>query len=566
MTLTMLGSASASTVLAPALSDRGNARNGPQIAAETDRPSYSLYAPGEPVAVNFDVTGLAPGQATSLALVVRDDADRQIASASLPLRADAAGEAHATYAAPHPRLGYYAVSARLPDGSTIMGEGTRPDGIVTYGVLPDPALRRDFGAARSRFGLQGGFNRKVSVLPWLGVRYVLGAGSWTRRTPLSPGLPMAEQPGPANGRRSVLAASAGAPSYDGKPWNVYPIAIVGSNNLPEWAVRPGSEGTVCKQAGALGPEGQKAFPAYAEQLARIFVADYPDQSPRIYQITWEPEQKWCFGGSAEDLVTFYRLVHDVIHRVDPNALVAGPTLFPQPESTRQLGQLWDAGLRRYIDAFALHPYPGGVPAERFGMPRELERQLAAIPDGQGIPFLGTEHGADSDRDGLIGKATEDLHKTLMMLGHGALLDVGFYVADYWVAANGPHGKGRDTQGFFFNLNGAMPYGTDRLGPKPLVPAYAAMTQLLDGSDGRGRLAGLTGTQNGYRFVRGGMTVDAVWDYGTPANSQPAAGQAGSRWPVRAGARLCDWMGNCRPASTSFVTLGQRPVYIVTGTP
>jgi hypothetical protein len=146
------------------------------------------------------------------------------------------------------------------------------------------------------------------------------------------------------------------------------------------------------------------------------------------------------------------------------------------------------------------------------------------------------------------KAQDDIRTTLMMLGEGARFDFGFYVADFWGAGGI---EKAETYGFYYNLNPKIAFGTDKLSPKIVVPAYAAMTWFLDGATSQGPAPGLSGTQVGYRFRRDGKVVDAVWDHASK-----------SRIMVNAGDSACDWMGNCTKVS-QFGTLpiGSDPSYI-----
>jgi len=69
-----------------------------------------------------------------------------------------------------------------------------------------------------------------------------------------------------------------------------------------------------------------------------------------------------------------------------------------------------------------------------------------------------------------------------------------------------------TFGYYWNLDPKIIYGTDKIGPKPAVPSYAAMTFILDGTSSAGAHSNLSGTQMGYRFQRDSTTILALWDY------------------------------------------------------
>ncbi|NML93902.1 hypothetical protein [Novosphingobium olei] len=531
---------------------------GVQLRATTSNPSISTFTPGQPVSLRFAVTGMKPGAATTLAVTITDDRQVTVLSKSVKVTADATGAAQVALDAPHGRLGYYEVAARLADGTAIAAEGTRPAGITSYAVVPDPAGRTDYGPDLSHFAMQGGFSSKAQIVPLLGLRYYLDRVQWHWMEEKAPG-DFAKAWDSERARNGNKPWPKGldqdmAPSWQGKPWAMYPIAAAMGSGVPDWALVPGTGGKICKTYGRLNAQGKAALPVYAAALARAFAHDYPTMHKRIYQMAWEPGQGWCFGGTNEDLIEYFRLTYDAIHAADPDAVVAGPTLFPSSNYDDQLRGLWAGGLGRYIDAYSIHPYSPGDPPETHGLAEHLRTQIAAAERSGGHPIglVGTEHGSETSRSGNRGQARENIRVTLIMLGEGASVDTAFYVADFW-GPGGPRSKDVQTHGFYWNLNDRLAFGTDRIAPKMSVPAYAAMTRLLDGTTTRGPLSGLLPTQRGYRFVRGGTTIDVVWDYaGTSSRAVPR------------GAQVCDWMGNCRAGSATPAKVDGQPVYIVTG--
>ena len=430
---------------------------------------------------------------------VSDEFGGVIAMLPISVTADRCGRATAVVKAPAERLGYYRVDAALADGTTLAPLGTRPAGFITYAVVPDPHTRVNYGDVGSRFGLQGGFGAKQgSIIPYLGIRYVLSsAGSWATFEPNYSGEFAA---------RRKAASAAGMlyppksfvtdnPTYDGATWSTFPLTTVTAANLPNWAIDFSTKGTICSGFSALNDAGITGLPDFAETLATEVAADYATQSSHYYQVTWEPEYNWCFGGSPKQLVQMYQLVYSAIHKADPKAIVAGPTLFP--EDIVPLNNLWSAGLGQYIDALAMHPYVTWPP-ETHGLIANIRTQLHMAQNavGHNIIFVGTEHGYASGRIGELNEALGDIRETIILLGEGLRFDYEFYIADFW---NQNSGETNNTYGLYWNLNQSIAYGTDRLGPKPAVPAYAAMTFLLDGATTSGQLANLSGTQNGVPF-------------------------------------------------------------------
>lgn len=533
----------------------GNASAAPVLSADTNRPTTSTFSLGEQVEVTFAVAGLHENEKTTLVLDVRNEFGKNIAKPEpVALSGDGAGRARYVFSAPAAMLGYYEINARLADGTPLSALGTRPAGIVSYAVVPDPQTRIDYGDAFSRFGLQGGFSVSALVLPYLGARYILSGNSWDRMEPDHPGQfkeerTKADQTGK---RHPAKAAENEKPLFKGREWATYHIATVTNASLPSWALKPNTSGTICKKFGELNEEGVQSLPAFALAHAKAFAADYKNQGSRYYQVTWEPAAGWCYGGTPAGLVRIYDQCHQALHMGDPQAIVAGPTLFLEKNSSAQLLGLWDAGLGRAIDALSIHPYISGWPPETHGMPTILREQLAAAEKAKGQPvrFLGTEQGYTAADHGNLKKAMGDIRLTLMMLGEGADLDFGFYVADF---LEGPDAKTNKGYGYYWNLNTGINFGTDKLGPKVVAPAYAAMTYFLDGATSQGPLTNTKGSQLGYTFKKNHATIIAVWDYnGT------------SPYKIPAGAKVCDWMGNCTEAKQPEMTIGGVPTYFIQG--
>jgi len=525
----------------------------PALTAQTNHSSTNTFALGETVSLDLRADGLAPNASTGLEIFISDEQGHALAHRSTTILADGAGHAQIELPAPADHYGYYEVKATLANGTALPAQGTRPAGILSYAVVPDPAKRTDYGPEKSHFGFQGGYNDKAPVLRYLGAHYFHGGGGWIAMEPSAPGqfTPRTGRiAGGAPGKPWVhLALQDGSPQQ--APWHMYAISTVTNAGIPAWALEAGTQGKVCKGFGALNSAGRQAFPGFAGRLAQEFAAVWPDTHPRIYQVTWEPGKTWCFGGTPDQLVAYYALAYDAIHKADTEALVAGPTLFMQTASANELDGLLAAGLGRYLDVLSIHPYvmPNDIAPEKAQFLPLLHRQLAAVQKAKGhpVPFIGTENGYESDYGGLLEQARRDLRVTLMMLGEGARFDFGFYVHDFWDA-------GHPTQirsfGYYWNLNPRVPFGSDMLSPKPVAPAYAVMSWLLDGSQAQGPASGLSGTQVGYRFLRAGQQTEVVWDYGN-----------GSTLAVPAGAKVLNWMGN--PVSHGkTIDLTGSPVYLL----
>jgi hypothetical protein len=522
------------------------------LVGDTNRPNNSTFVLGEPVTLTFTSVG---DSSSTLNLSIVDEHGNSVASATVPVT-----NGVATYSAPSSKLGYYRVNASLGDGATMSMLGTRPAGFITYAVVPDPSTRVNYGDALSHFGMEGGFAAaQGAIIPYLGLRYMLSsAGGWTLLEPNGPGQFAA---GYAAAKASGQVYPAQSPVmnavvYNGTPWPTFSVPEITTASLPSWAgPLGGTAGTLCNQFGALNAAGVAGLPGFASALASEVAADYATQTAHYYQVTWEPESPWCYGGSPAQLVQYYQLVYSALHDADPKALVMGPTIFPGDDAYQTAG-LYAAGLGNYLDAFSIHPYVN-FPPETSGLATTIRTEMstAATHVGHSIPFGATEYGFTSGSIGELNEALGDVRETIILIGEGFKFAITFYPADFWNSSPTETGN---TFGYYWNLDPNIDWGTDKIGPKPAVPAYAAMTYLLDGTTTEGPVANLSGTQVGYRFQRNGTTVLALWDY------QSAASSVNLPTPAET-VQICDWMGNCTNTASSGnlnVTLGAAPVYII----
>jgi hypothetical protein len=521
------------------------------LSADTNRANNSTFVLGESVELSFKASGLPASKATTVAVNVIDEFGNEVSSSSLLMTADAAGNASAVFAAPASKYGYYKVEATLPNGTTLARLGTRPAGFITYAVVPDPANRINYGDAGSRFGMQGGFSSaQGNVLQYLGIRYLLDGPGWSVLEP-----DHADQF--AEARSAALAKGQIYPAPiagNSAAWPTYPMPLLTRASVPAWAMEPGTSGKNCTSMGALNSGGVEGFPAFAKALASEVAADYVSRSAHYYQVTWEPAS-WCFEGTPQQVVQFYQLSYGPIHRADPKAIVMGPTLFP--EDKMQMSELWSAGLANYLDAVSMHPYVKWPP-ETNGLVSNIRMQMQMARDAKGhsIPFVGTEHGYTSSSIGELNEALGDIRATIILLGEGFKFDFAFYIADFW--DHNPS-ETKNTYGYYWNLDPKIRFGTDKLGPKPAAPAFAAMTYWLDGTTTSGPLSNLSGTQMGYRFQRNGTTILTLWDYKAASSSMSLAVPAES-------IQICNWMGNCNTIINSSdsinFNLSASPTYVI----
>ncbi len=548
----------AAMMATPILMFAAHAATASVLSGVTNKPNNSTFFPGDTITVTFHASGLTAGKATTVNIKVKEAFGYELASASILATADASGSAYAVYHAPSTRYGYYRVEAALPDGTAVASLGSRPGGFISYAVVADPATRTNYGDAGSRFGMLGGFSSAMGpVMSYLGVRYLLAGPGWDTLEPNGAGqFATAHSVAVADGLKYPTPT---ANNY--AAWPTYALPLITKGSIPTWAMDAGTGTVLAPHMGPLNAEGLVGFPEFTKARASGFAADFPAQTLHYYQMTWEPAIPVLFGGTPAELVQYYQVAYSAIHQADAKAMVMGPTVFPVDPIPME--QLWSAGLAKYLDAVSVHPYVK-YPPEQHGLITGIRTQmaLATAAKGHSMPFLGTEHGYSSGVHGSYAAGNElkqalaDMRSTIILLGEGFKVDFAFYIADYY--AQSANSTTQDYFGYYWNLNPAINFGTDKIGPKPGAPAYAAMTYWLDGSTSIGPLTNLGGTQLGYHFTRSGKNILAVWDY--TANTTMTV-------PVSATTtKVCDWMGNCRTvapnAGTLTLKVGVAPLYVI----
>jgi hypothetical protein len=512
------------------------------LKGDTNRPDSSTFPIGQKVELTFQVAGLGEGKApTNLLLDIVDEHDQPIESKQIPVKPDQNGGWKTTVEAPSAKLGFYRVKAKLSDGTELSPLGSRPAGFLTYIVVPDPAQRPAYSADQSHFGMQG--------VPWdkesgqlIGARWVLDDSLMWRRTEPD----HAGQFGPEQAKKYISDGHPGSKAYP-----IYTLSTLFV--VPEWAAVPE---TFAYETGRLTPDGEKAWAAYCKIAARTYAAKYPDQDKHIYQITWEPIPPWGFKGTDEDLIRIYEIAYPVLHEADPKAVVAGPCRgFWNNGDPQTTYRLLKEGLGKYMDAYIAHPYFTITP-EKDGMPQAIRdmKDLLRVAKGKDVPMYGSEQGWPTDED--ISKevlqAQGLLRQNLITLGEGFRFNFAFTYYDYRMSGS------RTGYGYYYNLDKGVPFGPNRVCPKPIAAAYAAQSFLLEDSESVGAIEWLGDQTWGYAFERAGKTTLALWNYGdAPKDVSLPTGTKQ--------VRVFDWMGNVKVVNTTngslTVKLGPEPVYV-----
>jgi hypothetical protein len=536
-----IGIAQVSLVVGTATAPSTNV-SGITLTGDTSQPDMSTFVIGNPVELTFDVDGLRnPNEPVSLNLSIVDENGAKIEDKQIPVQPDSNGHWQTKLAGPAGKLGFYRVYARLSDGIQLAALGSRAEGFLTYAIVDDPAKRKNYGQMESRFGMQGGWGPWGDrVLALLGVRWVLDGGlNWKTNEPDHAG-----QFGPDQVAQWVHEGKQGG------SWQTFTMPSL--FNCPAWACDPA---TLDYETGTLTPQGEKDWAAYCKVAAKAYTERYPDVPEHVYQITWEPIQPWGYKGTNKDLVRIYQIAYAALHAVDPKAVVSGPTRGftnqGDPQATENLFQL---GLGKYLDGYTVHDYDSITP-EQDGMPKSIRTMKAIIRKyvGHDLPMFGTEQGWSTDEDPSkdITQAQGLIRQSLISLGEGLSFNFAFYIVDY-------HTSGQKGYGYYYDLIPGSNWGPAKAGPRPIAPAYAAETWLLDGSTSDGAVDWLGSGTWGYIFERNGGRILVLWRY--------AGAQSEVSIPTGVKqVRVYDWMGNSRLVDTTAgsikVALGPEPTYI-----
>jgi hypothetical protein len=531
-----------------------------RLSGDTNDPEASTFVLGQKVELAFHVHG-QPKEATSLQLTFVDEHERIIQKRSLEIDCDEHGDGALRVVDPRcESLGFYRVYAQLSDGTKLAALGTRAEGFLTYAIVPDPSRRKDYGVDGSRFGMEGCLTGHFGpwrdrILAGLGVRWVfaLEPEPWRICEPLQAGTFDADALVKKHENSNASPA-----------WKTYPFPTL--MWAPDWAVK---SKTLEYFTGVLTPEGEKAWVEYCRKAAGAFAVMHPEMNEHIYQITEFPCAPWGFGGSDDELIRIYELAYPAIHQADPRALVVGPSRNNMnAKEVTATAALFERGLGKFIDGYAV--LPDCYTAENRETDPELVQHLREIRamllkhTGRDVPMIGTRQQSrinekeDPAQD--LVQAQTLIRENLVVLGEGFRFNMASYLADarFW------GGWERMGFGYYYNLSPKpslrftdLERPPSKIGPKPVVPAYAVQSMLIDGHTSLGPIAKLSGTAMGYAFVRDNDAVLALWDYG-PKTSNVVL-------PIGEGQIIAyDWMGASkiyRDKGLIELTLGPEPVYV-----
>ncbi|MFA5056932.1 MAG: hypothetical protein WC485_02360 [Opitutaceae bacterium] len=510
-----------------------------QLTGDTSCPNISLFPFREPIELTFKATGLTPGERLTLVLDIVDQNDQTQKKLVLPVVADAKGNwAGTTADVPKGKMGFYRVWGQLSNGVRFKKLGSRPEGCITYAIVPRPEERQVYPMDESFFGMCGGFSRKMrDVFELLGIRWC------------------------ALHVRSEADYAKWKEKQKTDPWNWVTYGWNSMNAIcsREWTKEQQDKylmkNAQHKNTGVFNAAGEDLYKKTVLDYAKRAASQYPETLPHwLYQLTWEPDLYM----TNENIIRIHKAAYQAIHDGDPKAIVGGDaTSTITRESVEHYRELFAMGFLDYVDAIIIHPYIG-FPVEQNGLVeniRKLKGYIKEYGKGKSYKIHGNEFGysAHTRLDEELTQMNGIVRGNLIFLGEGFASNETFYISDMDEVATGAYG-------ITYNLS--LPqiiYGASKISPRPAAPAYAAMTFLLEGHKSAGVIEYLGDTALGYAYQRGDHVVLALWDFGGKPREVDI--QVGREKLVTA-----DIMGNQTAVTTDHgvlkLTLTESPVYVI----
>lgn len=521
-----------------------------------------------------------PGSADTLKWSIADALGKTVASGSF---AAPAAATKTTLTCSSTIAGYFAVSATFVNhGGQVQTAGTRPNGIATFGVLPNlggviPAVTYA-KQEQHRFGMQG-FNDNGTMLAALGISSTIDDRQMSVMEP--------------NGRNTFNPAANNLdPFYtSGKV-----MRLVRLDGIPGWASAHG----LSPDYGYL-PSDPSYFADYLSRVGQeteaIRARYYPTMSANYYQVTWEPYILW--KDTDANFVALYKAAYQGLHSKDPHAVVMGPAE-PFPSlTTDRLKRLAPLGLARYLDGIATHGYydagtsPSHPPERhhtdanaadaansllnemrnlRAEMAKDYKPNMKLFVTETGISYdIGSNYGPNYPTPNVLFAQGAVVARThIILLGEGADQTYVFF---------GPDFPGEPGYGTFFDLDHPQAaFGTTNISPKPAAMAVAAMTRVLDGTTTLGPVNNLPSGVYAYAFQQlgNGKVITALWTHNNavwPASNGAFSATYSTPYKLNVDAagtsgtvQLIDAMGNVSSAPYTngvvTLTLTESPQYVV----
>ena len=392
---------------------------------------------------------------------------------------------------------------------------------------PAPAAQAAVTGSSSRFGLvadvgtrygkYGDQDKPISILAETGAKWVVEEFRWDWVEP----------------RRGVWEWAFMDEAVDAE--KARGLDILGKLDYTAgWAV--GASGPVSIQPPPLDLWTNyvaKTVERYKDRVHAWEVWNEPNETGQVF---------WT--GTKEQFAQLQAVTYDTIKRVDPSAIVLGPTITGIDEAWLD-AMPWDK-----FDVLALHVY---VPA---GFLNDQEYSYW----NQGLPNLKRVVDAKGGKPIWItefGYASMNGPQGWYVGGEG---EQARYIAQ-WLAITLAYTGVNIEKVFMYDLNDDERGGgfgllrNDWSSKKPAFGAYRTAAERLDGAQGRGRFDAGPGAF-GYRFARDGKLVDVVW----------ALGSATAVIPSSSDAEVYDLYGNRRTVGRDGnylrIPVSADPLYVI----
>ena len=512
----------------------------PCLVGRTSSPQ-SVFKIGEHAEVLIEASGLKPGEKRDLSIVLKDERGRQVGICKNDgISADGRGCWSGAFTVPTDRLGFRRVC--VSSGSLTLPKcGSRPKGCLTFAVVPDPVKRPKISETDAFFGLQGrGFCH------WTGAHHLFSASTPSTNNE-------------ANIRRTCSLQSQDVPVYGTiaaeyrfiKPFMTKEAARYFAGRAKTAKRLPFSfaEGDA---------EGERMFRETTRAFAAAARASRPGR--RIYEYAQECD---IHSPDAETTIRCQKAFYEEVHAADPEAVVvaAGVSNVSRPKQS-YMQRLFELGIADSMDAFSIHPYTP-YPPERNDFISNIRAFTGLVRKYKGVntQMFATEGGFAAAAADEVLQMEGNIRVALILLGEGYSMHLMFWTRDF---GNDDYTWFDGDYGLNYNLELKKNRYSNSTSPRPVLPALAAATLMVDGMRPVTSIENLGPTSFGYAYAdsRDRCTI-ALWDYGNePRETVLPVG--------RESIDVADIMGNVTrrkaPGGKLSLTLTGAPVYVLNPDP
>ena len=450
----------------------------------------SLFVKGTKARLMLEAKGLCPGERRPLAIILKDEAGKEVGSISNGgIVADARGCWRGEFPLRTDFLGFRRVCVSSDD-LTLPKCGSRPTGCLTYAVLTDWNDRPKIAEEECFFGLQGGDYGK-----WVGAHWLYSRSNPQTDSEKSKACQtrLLTDEFPIYG---TIAAEYRfvRPFMTKEAVDYFDLREKDAPRMP-FSIPEGDA------------EGERLLRESIMTYAKAARTSRPGQ--RIYEYSTECDIN---SPDPETMVRSMRVVYDAIHAADPEALVcaAGVSTVKKIDYMRRL---FDLGIASSMDGFNLHPYTD-YPPERSGFVESLRSMIRLVRECKGpdTPLIATEQGYAAPFEKEVMQMEGNVRVALILLGEGFMRHLAFWGYDF---GNDHFDSFDGDYGYNYNLElMTKRWGGDSTSPRPTLPAMSAACLFLDGKRPVTVLEELGDTALGYAYAdKEDKCVLALWDYG-----------------------------------------------------